>query len=174
MRQNMTGSHNTCSDEYLWTINDVVFSDKDRARFRSKFERRGDHECWLWEAATDRAGYGQFRVGKRCQYAHRVAWVMANGPIPDGKEICHRCDQRNCVNDAHLFLGTHQENMADAKVKGRMRPFPRPETRKVSDAVIAEMRALRAAGELQQLIADRFGVTQTFVSMVVNGKRRTA
>lgn len=95
--------------------------------------------CWEWAGKRrlrDMDGkptYGQplksewprgFATGE--SVAHRMAWVLANGPIPAGLFVCHRCDNKPCCNPAHLFVGTHQDNMADATAKGRMGPKPRP------------------------------------------------
>lgn len=78
--------------------------------------------CWLWTAAIGRlTGYGQFCVFRRPIKAHRFAWVLTRGPIPDGLFVCHHCDVRHCVNPAHLWLGTNLENMRDAQAKGRLR-----------------------------------------------------
>ena len=70
-----------------------------------------------------RDGYGRFNFQyedrKRIRIAHRVAWELVNGPIPDGLEVAHKCDVRNCCNPDHLFLATHDQNMQDCKEKGR-------------------------------------------------------
>lgn len=74
--------------------------------------------CFLWGGQL-RQGYGRFFVGSRTDgtrrlvTAHRFAWEQLHGPVPDGKELCHKCDVRECVNPDHLYLGTRQDNMTD-------------------------------------------------------------
>lgn len=77
--------------------------------------------CWEWTRATTTHGYGKFSVATAVwDRAHRVAWKLTNGPIPDGMFVCHHCDNPLCVRPDHLFLGTHGDNMRDASTKGRM------------------------------------------------------
>ncbi len=73
--------------------------------------------CWIWQAATMPNGYGVVNWREKLWLAHRLSWIGRHGPIPKGCMICHRCDERRCVNPDHLFPGTRQVNMDDLKAK---------------------------------------------------------
>jgi len=77
--------------------------------------------CHVWQASVDSKGYGQINIGGRLYRAHRLAWIVTNGPITRNKVVCHRCDVRRCLNPDHLFLDTQAGNMADMKSKWRER-----------------------------------------------------
>lgn len=125
--------------------------------------------CWLWSGARFKAGYGSFGIaGRGTQYAHRVAWELARGPIPPGVEVCHRCDVRACVNVEHLFLGTHRDNVRDAKAKGRHAHGGRHGNAKLTDEQVRE--ALNST-ETQAELAARFGVTRQAISDIRRGSR---
>ena len=96
-------------------------------RFWPKVKIGSPDECWEWQAATLANGYGYFGgAGPNNSHmlAHRTAWVLTNGSISDGLWVCHRCDNRKCVNPAHLFVGTRQDNVDDMVRKGRQRHPP--------------------------------------------------
>ncbi len=91
-------------------------------RFWAKVLRSADSECWGWTAATVQ-GYGVIGLSHRGtgnMLAHRYSYLIHKGPIPDGMEVCHTCDNPPCCNPAHLFLGSHTDNMDDAYAKGRL------------------------------------------------------
>jgi len=94
-------------------------SEKDKTRFWAKVDVRGLGECWEWKGGKSH-GYGAFYLQGVIYPAHRVAWVLANGPIPLGKFVCHKCDNHGCVDTSHFFLGTQKDNIQDAINKGRM------------------------------------------------------
>ncbi len=125
------------------------------ARFWAKVDRRGPDECWPWLGCLrDHKGYGSFYDGTRNVPAHRYAFSLAGGVIPDGHDLLHSCDTPACVNHAHLSVGTHKENMADMVEKGRA-------ARKLTDGQIADARAAVAAGERITHVARRLGVNHT-------------
>lgn len=96
-----------------------------KERFLAKVDRSGGPDaCHMWTGPTKEDGYGSYR-GRN---AHRQAWIIENGPVPDGLSVCHSCDERyprgdktyrRCCNTRHHFLGTHAENMADMARKNR-------------------------------------------------------
>ncbi len=145
-------------------------------RFESKYAA-DQSGCWVWTASVTRHGYGQIRVGsmkdgsRTMTKAHRVAWAVRYGPIPDGLWVLHRCDNRRCVNPNHLFLGTHEDNMADMMRKGREARGERQGHARLTDAQVEEIRAL-GGKVLQREIAETFGTCQQQVSKILRGKQR--
>jgi hypothetical protein len=87
-------------------------------RFWSK-ARLCPNGCLLWTGAVNNWGYGRFLYQGKARFAHRVAWALTHGPIPDGLHVCHSCDRPLCVNPEHLFLGTDLDNTRDMFAKGR-------------------------------------------------------
>jgi hypothetical protein len=100
--------------------------------------------CWLWQASTQRQGYGLVGWRNRVWLAHRLAWTGKYGPIPKGKILCHRCDERRCVNPDHLFLGTWRANTDDLKAKRLRRSL----TARDSSRMHIFLRGLELVGEV--------------------------
>lgn len=145
-------------------------------RFWPKVERT--NACWLWRGHRYRNGYGGFLFEDRDQKAHRVAWVLAYGPIPESALVLHRCDRRECVRPDHLFLGSAAENTLDMMTKGRNRnPGPKkpargralPQARLTEDAV-RTIRKMRIKGHLMKDIGTRFGVHIMTISDILREK----
>ena len=93
------------------------------ARFWSKVDipdtPHHNDRCWIWRKSTAK-GYGQMKVGKRVMRAHRMAYEIAHGPLPEGMHVLHSCDNPMCCNPNHLRAGTHAENMRDAVNRDRV------------------------------------------------------
>ena len=88
-------------------------------RFRAKVAVGAPNDCWEWQGTRRNDGYGLFWNGSRQVRAHRAAWELEHSSIPQGLNICHRCDNPPCVNPSHLFLGTQKDNLDDMREKGR-------------------------------------------------------
>lgn len=84
-----------------------------------KYVDRSSNECWLYIGARHGQGYGLFRDDGKLWRAHRFAYEMWIGPIPNGMQVLHQCDNPPCCNPTHLFLGTNSDNVQDAIEKGR-------------------------------------------------------
>ncbi len=90
-----------------------------RLRFLRFFDRP-EIGCWPWKGCKNKQGYGTFGDDEmKIVKAHRFAWELEGGRIPDGMVVCHTCDNPPCVRISHLFLGTHQDNVDDKIGKGR-------------------------------------------------------
>lgn len=142
-------------------------------RFWEKVDKRGPAECWPWVATRTPGGYGQIKAGGRDQsrfMAHRVSLMLATGALDPALEVLHECDHPWCVNPAHLRQGTHQENLRDAKQKGRMKGAGSFPGKILSDAAVSEMLGLRAEGLKRAALAKRFGVSIHTVNSVVYGQ----
>lgn len=150
-------------------------------RFNEKVDRSGGHHaCHLWTGGKDGVGYGRISVPPRSfMAAHRLSWELASGqPIPDGLWVLHRCDVRACVNPAHLFLGTVQDNHDDMWAKGRGPAGARRQNQpkgerhhnhKLTEAGVVEIRRLAAGGMRTGAIAARYDMTPGNIRKVVRG-----
>jgi hypothetical protein len=117
--------------------------------FWDRVDRSGD--CWRWTGARNANGYGiltRRRLNLRSVLAHRYSWMLANGPIPAGLHVLHRCDNPPCVRPGHLFLGTDADNNADMRRKGRAvhHRGPRADVCKRGHPLTTENRAHKTDG----------------------------
>lgn len=130
-------------------------------RFWDKVDKSDD--CWEWAATRAWDGYGLFNLCGKMQMAHRIAWILINGPIPSGLQVCHHCDNRGCVNPAHLFIGTQHDNMLDCHRKGR-----HPLTRLSED----DVRFIRSATGSGVELARRFKCSKSHIGRIRSREKR--
>jgi hypothetical protein len=155
----------------------------DEARFFAKVRFDADG-CWRWQGGKLN-GYGSFGIrGARtsqthCRPAHRVVYELMYGEIPPGMDVCHQCDNRDCVNPFHLFLGTRQENILDMVRKGRHGSVTRPEsqtrgegvnTAKLTEEQVRAIRRKRAEGRSNNSLANEYGLTNRYIWRIVARK----
>lgn len=137
-------------------------------RFGSKVCVNEETGCWEWQGHLEAAGYGIIRVDGRPTKAHRLAWMLGNNkPIPEGKHVCHTCDNRSCVNPAHLFVGSHQDNMGDRAQKTKKRKGKTRELNTLRKAEILEIRAASNRGLSFLEIAQKYKITPSEVHVIV-------
>lgn len=137
------------------------------SRFWSKVNIAGPKDCWLWTAATSTAGYGVFRFNGLNKIASRFAYHLANGDIPEDLEVLHRCDTPACCNPAHLFLGTHIQNMQDKLNKGRPNGGgPARVTLRTRELV----KAMYALGYKWKKITELTGASPVTISRILKGR----
>lgn len=165
----------------------------ERTRFFAKVDRNGPipahcpelGPCHVWTACKNKRGYGKVAFCGRSEYAHRVAFYFAHGrwPEPFG---CHHCDNRACVNDAHIFEGTQADNLADMVNKGRSAHGDRHSSRtkphrtargerhgfaKLTEQAVVDIRSAYANGEATQAeLSRRHGVNRSTIGSIVGGE----
>ena len=162
-----------------------VYARKQRSiaeRFWPKVRKAGPDDCWIWTGSQTPSGYGQIGRGSRgCGQlqAHRVSWELANGPIPDGLWVLHKCDNPPCVNPSHLFIGTRADNMRDCASKRRLLAQANPSRlargsrhgkAKITERDAIGIRSRLHAGESQSAIARSLGVSVALVHFIANGR----
>lgn len=155
------------------------------SRFWAKVDKSGD--CWVWKGAHHKFGYGLVQVAGRSVGAHRVAYELANGPIPEGLFILHNCDNPACVRPDHLRAGTPADNMRDKVERGRGNAprgddtgirrhperYPRGEQHHSARLTRADVEAIRAryakGGVSQYELALEYDVSQSLINRILKG-----
>lgn len=139
--------------------------------------------CWFWLGSRDQKGYGKVQFQGQKSVVHRVVYELLVGPVPDGFQVCHHCDNPPCCNPAHLFVGTNQDNVRDSFNKGRREGYDlahylqcNPQKRqvrrkKLTAAQVAIIRSRAASLNICQAeLARAFGVTPNTIMRAVHGK----
>lgn len=170
----------------------MIYSRRPNGRISSVMERGEDYsqvlrlrlengvkkvgECLIWQGAKGPKGYGQIRISwpeSKCKLTHRLAWELAGNDLPEGLDVCHKCDTPSCINVEHLFLGTRAENMQDMARKGRSSDTRGEKSGKavLTNGDVAIMKELYSVGRTQAYIASLYEVHPAHVSRILSGKR---
>jgi hypothetical protein len=129
---------------------------------------RKTDKCWVWTGPVHT--YGRIYANGAYWMSHRFSWFIHNGPIPNGKYVCHRCDNPPCVRPDHLFLGDALENHQDCVKKNRQVFGERNGRCKLTEAQAIQVKRLYESGDWRQVdLAEKFGVTQIAISLLVRG-----
>lgn len=145
-------------------------------RLKEKVVVDPDRGCWHRPdgKCCNSWGYWEISFNGSTERAHRVAYQIAIGPIPDGLLVCHHCDNPSCINPDHLFLGTTKDNAIDRARKGRSgangKPGQTNSMAKLKDTEVEEIRALRGTGLTHRAIAEKYGVSRSNIGMILSGK----
>jgi hypothetical protein len=136
-----------------------------KARLDARTNKQAANGCWEWTGCFANTGYGSMGIPRtrKVMNVHRLAWIVTNGDVPAGLYICHRCDNRKCLNPDHLFLGTAADNMRDSRQKGRQSCGAANYNAKLLESDVREIRASR---ESQRALARRFGVSPSAIQAI--------
>ena len=137
---------------------------------------KGRDECWLWTGTKrGKTGYGCLKFAKKMLNAHRASYIAHYGEIPEGQLVCHTCDNRLCVNPAHLFLGTYRDNYQDAKRKDRNTRGERHANSKLTDADVVAIREAYRTRERGTVAAlcKQYGVNPSTIHGIGKGNTWT-
>lgn len=140
-------------------------------RMTNKLNERSlkqDNGCILYTGQNN-GNYGQIEYKRKTYLVHRVAYYLAKGDIPKGYIICHSCDTPLCINPDHLWAGTYADNVNDMIAKHRQRY---KQLKKIDDNQLRIISIEILSGAKQKEIAKKYGVSQSYVSLIKNGKRR--
>lgn len=128
---------------------------------------KSDEGCWEWSGII-LDGYGYLGVDRHLRRANRLSWKLHFGDIPDHLCVLHSCDNRRCVNPAHLFLGTPADNAADMVRKGRSMKGTRNHKAKLTPEKVGQLRADWATGKyLQRELGAKYGITQAQAGNII-------
>lgn len=144
------------------------------ARFLGNVDQSAPDGCWQWKGIENSNGYGRFSYKDSHRLAHRFSYELFFGPVPNGMNVCHRCDNRKCVNPEHLWLGSQSQNLSDAVSKGRMhRPDtkgPRNGNTSLTWEKVDTIRSMHTGGVPKFRIAALFGVSQSTICNITNNQ----
>ena len=119
-------------------------------------------DCIPFRGSRSPKGYGRKNIGGRVQLAHRLAWEQTHGPIPSGMFVLHHCDNPPCTNVDHLYLGTHTENMADARHRGT----------RLQKLTLQQVQQIEESTNSPNTLARRYGVSRRRIRQIKQGAKQ--
>ncbi len=142
--------------------------------FWENINKLDECKCWIWKSATDIGGYGRIWFEGRDCKAHRIAYTITNGPIPEGMKVLHSCDNPPCCNPHHLRVGTSKENTADMFERNRANPGHVPGVSngraKLTEFQVIEIRRRISEGETMYALAKEYLLHRSTIRNIVIGK----
>lgn len=143
-------------------------------KFWSKVNGQDENGCMTWKMSKTKAGYGQVRCGSKNMLAHRVAYMIVKGDIPEGMLIMHSCDNKPCCNPDHLSIGTHADNSHDMMRKdrgdGQFTNGHASDNIKIEKSCYDQIKQRRENGEKGIDLAAEYGVSPSLISIIKLGK----
>lgn len=134
-------------------------------RFWPKVDKCGDDECWPWMGALFMNGYGAFSPKASVTFrAHKLAYELTHGVVPEGLLLRHTCDNPSCCNPNHLLTGTHKDNAKDRMERGRCKKTSRKGWHMLKPEDVRCIRELREEGMPRIHLAQWFGITEHAIS----------
>lgn len=157
-------------NQFRW---DKLTKEKMFVQLKKNFDDRIEKRegCWRWKGAKDKNGYGQMQVDSKNRLikAHRISWMLFRGEIPKKINVCHTCDNAECTNPEHLFLGTPKENTHDMIKKGRNAKGSKMSTAKLKEKDIPQIRKLIDMGVTMSRIARDYLVKDSTIRNIKYG-----
>lgn len=132
-------------------------------KFRLRANIIEENGCWIWQGCKNN-GYGQSSYRSRMMLTHRISWIVFNGEIPKGIDVCHKCDNPSCINPEHLFLGNAKDNVNDMWTKQRKSHKGEKHPRcKLTLEQVKQIRYVDLACMTQRDIAKKYGLTAGYI-----------
>ena len=130
-------------------------------KFWRHVDERDFSKCWPWQGPRDSAGYGQANWQGRILRAHALSLDLSGRPVPKGMHSCHTCDNKSCVNPAHLYVGTPAQNSRDAVLAGS-------HAKKLCKSDVIEIRASSLGAKS---LSELYGVSETMIYQIKSRKK---
>lgn len=128
-----------------------------------------EDDCWIWNLAKDKDGYGHLKWHGQMTKAHRVSFTVYCGDIPDGYVVCHSCDNPPCINPRHLFVGTDQDNADDSVAKNRRAVGSKNGMTTLTEEDVVVIRELMAGSAYYKDVQEQFGISTAALFKITTG-----